>query len=371
MRVYSFNNYYIGTANKKYVKHAVTELKRIDQDLKVIDRFPDGIFTFRLGCYREVFLYNLKTSPPIFLRHVNPIDKLFFIPQESEAPQLAALALTSLSDRIKAGKRISVQARRVSGEYDHTLFTFKKLLDPLIEKEHFGIPTVKRPDQIISVFVTDSTEIDYMQSATCSVEGCPDEYSQPWKAICLMGISTPQENLCQWSGGQVRFAKEEEQASRAEFKLLEAFEVFAIEPAPSGSALDLGSSPGGWARILSQKGYQVTAVDRAPLDKDVQALPGVRFIKRDAQHFRDNPDTYDIITNDMNRDPVQSAKILASLAPALRKGCPFVMTIKLMGNDPEKTIQGVRKILDASLQVRSIRQLFHNRDEVTLWGIRQ
>ena len=228
MKIYTFNNHYIGTANRKFVKNAIKELKTICPDVKVIDRFPEGVFTFRIGLHREVFYYRLNDAPPIFLRHIQPIDRMFFLPKGDSPPAAAARALISLSHLIKPGRKIAVQSRRIPGEYGYTLFTFKKTIDPLLQKEHFGIPTVKKPDQILSIYVTDASEIDYAKSATCQLGGCDNGPPAPWEGVVFMGISTPGENLCEWSGGHVRFAREEKQKSRAEFKLLEAFEVFPI-----------------------------------------------------------------------------------------------------------------------------------------------
>ena len=138
-----------------------------------------------------------------------------------------------------------------------------------------------------------------------------------------------------------------------------------------GLALDLGASPGGWSRILLQKGYRVTAVDRAPLDNEIQSDKKLKFVKRDAMHFRDDPEKYDIITNDINRDPVQSAQVMAAISTSLKKNAPFVMTIKLPGKSFEKILKKVSKRLDGVYDIHNVRQLFHNREEVTIWGTRK
>ena len=54
-----------------------------------------------------------------------------------------------------------------------------------------------------------------------------------------MGISTAEENLSSWPGGAHRFAQKPEQISRAEFKLLEALDVFGVILPSQGHALDL------------------------------------------------------------------------------------------------------------------------------------
>jgi 23S rRNA (uridine2552-2'-O)-methyltransferase len=69
--------------------------------------------------------------------------------------------------------------------------------------------------------------------------------------------------------------------SRAAFKLLEIDKRFKLIK-PNLRVVDLGSAPGGWSQVLSQKGMgQVVAIDILEMDQ----LPGVEFIQMD---FTDN-----------------------------------------------------------------------------------
>ncbi len=65
--------------------------------------------------------------------------------------------------------------------------------------------------------------------------------------------------------------------SRAYLKLQEAFTVLGRYPDPEDVCLDAGASPGGWTWVLASLGARVLAVDRAPLDPSVAALPNVTF----------------------------------------------------------------------------------------------
>ena len=76
--------------------------------------------------------------------------------------------------------------------------------------------------------------------------------------------------------GQPRFVEDREgPPSRAYLKLWEALTRVGRAPAPGETCLDLGAAPGGWAWALAQLGARVVAVDKAPLDPAVAALPGV------------------------------------------------------------------------------------------------
>jgi 23S rRNA (cytidine2498-2'-O)-methyltransferase len=74
--------------------------------------------------------------------------------------------------------------------------------------------------------------------------------------------------------------------NRAYRKLWEAFVVLGRYPEPGDLAVDLGASPGGWTWLLAQLGCHVVAVDKAPLDPAVAAMPGVREVQGSAFGLR-------------------------------------------------------------------------------------
>lgn len=65
--------------------------------------------------------------------------------------------------------------------------------------------------------------------------------------------------------------------SRAYLKLWEALATVRRQPEPGQRCLDLGAAPGGWTWLLARSGADVLAVDKAPLDPDVAALPNVTW----------------------------------------------------------------------------------------------
>ncbi|MCE1246926.1 MAG: hypothetical protein LWY06_09795 [Firmicutes bacterium] len=370
MDFYLFENLYLGTASKKYVKHAVNELKNIDKNLKVVDYFPDGIFSFETSATRQDFLDRLKSAPPVFLRHINPIDGMVYFDDALNSAKTVVECLPIIVSHPLGGRNVAVQARRAPGDYEESLYTYKSLIDPFLTKELGAKPVVKKPDMIISLYIADSTKIK-PESGIPGNGNTAKMQEQAWNGVALVGVSTPSHNICEWSGGAVRFAKGDDQASRAEFKLLEAMTLFGIECREGQKALDLGSSPGGWTKVLAEKGFYVTSVDKAPLNPDVMKMKGVNFVKKDAQFFRCDKDVYDLLTCDINRDPIQTARTLVNMAPCLKKGSPLILTIKFPGDDPIKTIEKTRSTIESSYEVKIIRQLFHNRDEVTLYAVRK
>ncbi|WP_137179364.1 SAM-dependent methyltransferase [Roseomonas sp. AR75] len=92
----------------------------------------------------------------------------------------------------------------------------------------------------------------------------------PDRLLCSPTKSSPFVN------GEVAFLEDREgPPSRAYLKLWEALTRLGRHPAPGERCLDLGASPGGWTWALAKLGALVEAVDKAPLDPRVAAMPGV------------------------------------------------------------------------------------------------
>lgn len=83
--------------------------------------------------------------------------------------------------------------------------------------------------------------------------------------------------------GEARFVEDREgPPNRAYLKLWEALTVLRRFPAPGEVCVDLGASPGGWSWVLQSLGARVIAVDKAPLDARIAALPGVEMRQESA-----------------------------------------------------------------------------------------
>lgn len=81
-----------------------------------------------------------------------------------------------------------------------------------------------------------------------------------------------------FANGQVAFVQDKAgPPNRAYLKLWEALVRLGRWPGPGERCLDLGASPGGWTWVLARLGAEVVAVDKAPLDPRVAAMPGVAW----------------------------------------------------------------------------------------------
>jgi 23S rRNA (cytidine2498-2'-O)-methyltransferase len=179
------------------------------------------------------------------------------------------------------------------------------------------------------------------------------------------GVSMCRDNLSKWNGGEARFKKDDGFISRAEFKLLEAFDVFGITDA--SSVLDLGAAPGGWSRVLIGKGFAVTAVDPAEMHHSLINNPKLTHIRAVAQRVNFKDASFDLIVNDMRMDMFESARVMLAASRALKDGGFALMTLKLTPGHWLRKVSNVFKLLEEKYIVVNARQLFHNRDEVTVY----
>jgi 23S rRNA (cytidine2498-2'-O)-methyltransferase len=162
-------------------------------------------------------------------------------------------------------------------------------------------------------------------------------------------------------GGIIEFEEDTQgPPSRAYLKLREALVRCRKWPAAGERCLDAGASPGGWTWVLARLGAEVIAVDRAPPEDRILALPGVSFIKHDA--FTLPPEELgplDWVFSDVVCYP---PRLLEWIRRWLDSGlcANFVCTIKLQG---EPDFEALRAF--AALDRGRVIHLYHNKHELT------
>jgi 23S rRNA (cytidine2498-2'-O)-methyltransferase len=198
-------------------------------------------------------------------------------------------------------------------------------------------------------------------------------------ALCLTSAGTrvcvtpAALSLSDWPGGRIRLARRAGQVSRAEFKLEELFSLLPVPAGDGRRALDLGASPGGWTRVLRSHGYEVWSVDTGALHPSLLADPGVhvatttaaRFL---AEHERRPP--FDVVVNDMRMVPSLSCDLMVAAAPHVAPGGMVVVTLKVSQRAALREVRAALGALGRAYEVVFARQLFHNRNEVTVVGRR-
>jgi 23S rRNA (cytidine2498-2'-O)-methyltransferase len=335
-------NRLILTADPDVADLAVAELQAALPGASVVAWLEPGVALVDLPTAFQTLAAQWRAVAPIFVRHICPVD--FTIPLFRDLADLDALTAAVTTDfvaEVDPDQTLSVQTRLI-GDLPYKPFDVNTRLARLLEEEGKVAINVRAPDQILSILCTTDT--------------------------AYLGLSAALDNLSDWAGGMRRFAREEGQISRAEFKLLEAFEIFALDLAPNGVALDLGAAPGGWTRVLRQRAQYVTAVDPAELDPRLAADRYVRHKRMTAeQYLAAEPDTFDLIVNDMRMDARDSARLMVAYARQLYPHGAAIMTLKLPHHDRRAVIDQSLKLLGRAYRVAGARHLFHNRSEITLY----
>jgi 23S rRNA (cytidine2498-2'-O)-methyltransferase len=342
------------TTNQESEDLAMAELRAAATTARVAGELGPGVLLVEFETPFAAVAGAWQAAPPIFVRHIAPAEARLVIdldPRTGEADgetlliRLLDVVRTDFLPRF-GSTPFAVQARIFDTRAALRPFEVNEALAGLIGQETGAALDVQSPAQVLSVMIG-------------SLGG---------ELVALLGLSQVGENLSDWAGGARRFAREETQVSRAEFKLLEALEIFGIYLAPRSLALDLGAAPGGWTRILRARGLLVTAVDPAALDPRVAADRGVRYKRMTAQQYLLNePDRFDVIVNDMRMDARDSARLMISYAPYLFPDGIALMTLKLPGTNRRRVIEDTMRILRERYTVLGARQLFHNRSEITAY----
>lgn len=143
--------------------------------------------------------------------------------------------------------------------------------------------------------------------------------------------------------------------NRAYLKLWELFTRLGARPAPGDLCVDLGASPGGWTWVLAGLGARVVAVDKAPLDPRVAALPGVRECRASA--FGLEPFRVDWMFCDVVCYPGRLFALVRRWRPYARS---LVCTIKFQGPTDHEAARAFQAVPGSRLM-----HLHHNRRELT------
>lgn len=335
---------WIGTANHGFATYAMEELRRIFQDIKLTQLAPNEIFRMEVPHNREETLALLRGNEPIFLRHIQPVDRT--LPIMGNADDLQSLSELVRNSRLRCEyKRTAVHLRRSdSSPFQYTAADTKSVLDAVLSEVGCE-PSLQSPELILSIYA-----------------GAQELYA---------GWGTPEEQLSDWPGGAVRFQREDGQISRAKFKLLEAERAFNLDFAAFREALDIGAAPGGWTQLLLERGLYVTSVDPADLHPSLEQYTKLTYWKKNASEVKFQAETFDLLVCDMSWSPMQMSKLVLEQIGALAYGGTAIITVKLMHKKPLQTIRDVIAKLQTAFELKKAKQLFHNRDEITLYLVKK
>lgn len=189
----------------------------------------------------------------------------------------------------------------------------------------------------------------------------PASHLGAWTLLAPDRLLASAEKSSAFVNGECRFVEDHAgPPSRAYLKLWEALTRFGVWPQAGDRCIDLGASPGGWTWVLAQLGARVLAVDKAPLDPAVAALPGV--MTRQESAWAVTPEPCDWLFSDVIAYP---ARLLALVRRWIEGGCAarIVCTIKFQGETDHDAADAF-----AAVPGGEVLHLFHNKHELTfLW----
>ena len=135
--------------------------------------------------------------------------------------------------------------------------------------------------------------------------------------------------------------------NRSERKMDELIKKFPFIFENLNCVVDIGSSPGGWAKMLSKKAKKVYAIDTGELKIKAN---NIIHIKKRAEYVdfeKDIGEEIDLITNDTNLYPDESIFLTLKFAKHLKSGGYIIHTLKARNLKTKKEDLGqVLKILN-------------------------
>ena len=189
-------------------------------------------------------------------------------------------------------------------------------------------------------------------------EAPPTSHLGGWTLLAPDRLLASGQKTSPFPNGAVAFTEDRAgPPSRAYLKLWEACTRLGAWPQPGDTCLDLGAAPGGWSWALARLGASVTAVDRAPLDPAVAAMPGVRW--QEGSAFAMEPTRVDWLFSDVIAYP---APLLAMVQRWIASGLAahLVCSVKLQGETDHHATDAFAAIPGGRLM-----HLLHNKHELT------
>ncbi|WP_018157867.1 SAM-dependent methyltransferase [Demetria terragena] len=330
-----------------FYRHAVSEI-RLALPVSVVRRLGEdaGVVELRTGPEDASAQHRLanavRANEVQFVRHLAAADAQTKTSALRGGPEVAVdWVLDAVLDQIEPGDEISLHV----WDSGQSPYAPGKVRRPLLEA------------------LMDAGARIVTSGAPSTVSVCLGEERS------TAGVGPSQDGLIDWAGGRIRLASRPDQISRAGFKLEELFSLIGT---PTGTtAIDLGASPGGWTRVLRDIGFSdVITVDPADLDPRLADDPGVRHHRTTAGEFlhasAGSQTPVDLIVNDMRMVPHLSAATMVEAADLLTVGGLGVVTFKIGTSNPIKQADESLETLSEAYDIEFVRQLQHNRSELTV-----
>jgi len=330
---------FIITTAAGHERDAKRELAKLLQGSAITTLFMKGNIYVECPQKEDEVLNILRNNPTIYVGSVFPVDKKVRISSDWDGIRTLCSHVSQL-DKLKAGETFLVDCTR-RGIHQFHSHEVQREVGTYLESETGAKVDFENPQKTVIV--------------------------QIYQNIAFIGVTKTENILRKTIKAFRKYPKGERPLNRAMLKIKEALDAFNIKIEPSFEILDIGAAPGGWTKVLSSLAKKVVAVDPAALDPSVAGLPNVIHLKCRAEEIPEDIGLFDMVTNDMNLDPVESSKIMVGLADHLRNGGSAVMTVKFVTRNRRKHVEEAIKILGDGYGDFQIKRLPHNRYETTVF----
>jgi len=334
----SNKNMYLFTVSAGFETEAKKEIKRLIPKASVYSLFFKG--NLLVKCPSSVDLsVTLREAETKYIGRIFPVEKVVKISKSHESLKRICREIVRL-DKLRKGETFVVRCRR-RGRHDFTSQDVERELGALLEKTSGAIVDLKKPLKVVTI--------------------------QIFQDQAFIGVFRTDEIITKEIKIFKKYESGERPLTRAEHKIKEAISIFNLEIKRDFRVLDLGAAPGGWTKVLAGLASTVVAVDPADLDPSVEALPNVVHLKCKAEEIPSDIGKFDLVVNDMNLDPAESARIMIGLAKLLKKNSAALMTVKFVTRNRKKHVAQALEILKAKYRDFVVKRLPHNRYETTIF----
>ena len=324
------------TCASGFEKEAKKEvLGLLEHNAKVTTLFMKGLLV--LESEREDAPQILEAAAnTVYLSHIYPVQQKLEITKSKDTTEKIAEAVETIND-ISKSETFAIYCER-RGMHD---FSSRDVISAVADRIDSKVD-LDKPDKTVVIQIVQD--------------------------VCFVGICKSKDLIVKVITAGNKY--EERPLNRAEFKLREALEEFDIELMPEWRALDIGASPGGWTKVLAEQVKEVIAVDPGELAEEVKALKNVKHIKKRIEKAG-NIGKFDIVVNDMNLEPAESAHIMCDLAKLLKGHSFAIMTIKFVTRNRNKHIEDATGILSKCYEIKAIQRMQHNKFETTIFMVKR
>jgi len=334
----SNKNMYLITVSAGFETEAKKEIKKLIPKASVYNLFFKG--NLLVECSPSVDLPAvLRKTETKYVGRIFSIEKVVKISKSRESLKRICREIIHL-DKLRKGETFVVRCRR-RGKHNFTSQDVERELGALLEKASEVVVDLKNPLKVVTV--------------------------QIFQDQAYIGVSRADEIIKKEIKIFKKYESGKRPLTRAEHKIKEAIDIFNLEIKRDFRVLDLGAAPGGWTKVLAGLAGIVVSVDSADLDPSVEALSNIVHLKCKAEEIPSDIGKFDLIVNDMNLDPAESARIMVDLAKLLKKNSAALMTVKFVTRNRKKHVAQALEILKAEYEDFVVKRLPHNRYETTIF----